>query len=439
MDPVRTSIPRRPPSSPASISITASVVDRNASAMNCAVGTHLRRKSSRIEKWLDEQHRMSGDEKSVHIPANEQSVPSGDAKRSPCLAYPRLPPASLRKDHDDQSTLNSYVLIDDAQRVSQDAPQGPPSDATPHASPPSTPRKTSPFRSAQGVFQSSSPLRGFHLSFGSRRPSTSSNTTRSQTPISQATSPPPHNDPPGGHSRSSSLATMYTKPDRTASPSLATSRQRSLSSWKLRRPSTTEQRQPTLLSSDAYTLAPPRPSMSSSITHSSSASIPPSSIDTPSGSRKTHFGQARPQSPALFSASSPSLWSLPTNASHMYDPPDSTKVIARDKAVRIPLSLKMPAGNGAGLSSALAAPRARKKRKLVVSGIRPEDDYRFEAIKKWCESFGELASISRVASGDIHVDFRKAEVAETVCRLQARVHIIGVGSVRLSYFTGKKP
>ena len=31
------------------------------------------------------------------------------------------------------------------------------------------------------------------------------------------------------------------------------------------------------------------------------------------------------------------------------------------------------------------------------------------------QSFGELSSITRVANGDLHIDFRKAEVADTVC------------------------
>ena len=62
-------------------------------------------------------------------------------------------------------------------------------------------------------------------------------------------------------------------------------------------------------------------------------------------------------------------------------------------------------------------------------------------------------------NGDLHIDFRKAEVADTVrlsysrffwwdmsqrilmqvCRINARVHINGVGSVLLSWYSGKKP
>lgn len=31
------------------------------------------------------------------------------------------------------------------------------------------------------------------------------------------------------------------------------------------------------------------------------------------------------------------------------------------------------------------------------------------------QSFGEVYSITRIPNGDLHVDFRKSEVAETVC------------------------
>jgi len=130
----------------------------------------------------------------------------------------------------------------------------------------------------------------------------------------------------------------------------------------------------------------------------------------------------------------------------MNDPPDSEKVIARDRdkanSIRIPLSLKIPSANTpsfGSVSAAIASPRHKRKRKLIISGIPPGDEKRYEAVKKWCESFGEVNSISREFNGNLYVDFRKAEVADTVCRLQARVYIKGVGSVCLSYFTGKKP
>lgn len=109
--------------------------------------------------------------------------------------------------------------------------------------------------------------------------------------------------------------------------------------------------------------------------------------------------------------------------------------------MRIPLSLKA-SGNGTGLGAVagvLSSPKAKKKRKLIIGGIHPQDERRFEAARRWCERFGEVSSFARVPNGDIYVEFRKAEVAETVCRVKARVYIDNVGSVCLSYFTGKRP
>lgn len=55
------------------------------------------------------------------------------------------------------------------------------------------------------------------------------------------------------------------------------------------------------------------------------------------------------------------------------------------------------------------------------------------------QRFGELNQITRMPNGDLHVDFQRSEVADTVCRLHARVHINGVGSVGLSWYAGKRP
>jgi hypothetical protein len=83
--------------------------------------------------------------------------------------------------------------------------------------------------------------------------------------------------------------------------------------------------------------------------------------------------------------------------------------------------------------------RDKRKKKLIVSGIAKGDQLRLEAVRRWCESFGEVNQITRMPNGDLHIDFRKAEVADTVCRVNARVHINGVGSVSLSWYSGKKP
>ncbi|KAF8349687.1 hypothetical protein F5887DRAFT_877262 [Amanita rubescens] len=84
------------------------------------------------------------------------------------------------------------------------------------------------------------------------------------------------------------------------------------------------------------------------------------------------------------------------------------------------------------------ARRHKKKRRLVVSGIKPNDVRKFDSLKRWCENFGEVNQITRMPNNDLHVHFRRADVAETVCRLRAKVHINGVGSVQLSWSYGDK-
>ena len=53
------------------------------------------------------------------------------------------------------------------------------------------------------------------------------------------------------------------------------------------------------------------------------------------------------------------------------------------------------------------------------------------------QSFGEVRSMLRKENGEIHVDWRKSSIAETVCRIRAGVFINGAGSVNLSWYTGK--
>lgn len=93
----------------------------------------------------------------------------------------------------------------------------------------------------------------------------------------------------------------------------------------------------------------------------------------------------------------------------------------------------------ASLSSLALSPvvsRGRKrKKKLVVGGIALNDARRFEGVKRWCESFGEVRQIKRMPNGDLVVSFQSAEVADTVCRVRAKVFIQGVGSVQLSWIT----
>jgi len=75
-----------------------------------------------------------------------------------------------------------------------------------------------------------------------------------------------------------------------------------------------------------------------------------------------------------------------------------------------------------------------KKKTLVIGGVGLWQEV---GVQKWCEAFGEVSGMRRMSNGDIHVTFKKAKVADTVCRVQARVFIEDIGSVQLSWFEGK--
>jgi hypothetical protein len=56
-----------------------------------------------------------------------------------------------------------------------------------------------------------------------------------------------------------------------------------------------------------------------------------------------------------------------------------------------------------------------EKRKLVISGIEDgEGGSGEEAVRKWCEAFGEVRAFEKRDKGCLVVDFRKASVADTV-------------------------
>ena len=133
--------------------------------------------------------------------------------------------------------------------------------------------------------------------------------------------------------------------------------------------------------------------------------------------------------------SSRSLWSIPSSATHMNDPPGSTKLVSQPpkSTTRALFPIKPSSHNlpGSLLKLIFGTRRTRRKR-LVIGGISRNDRRRYEAAKRWCEvslfsqlyyetylisaqSFGEIGSITRGPNGNILVDFRKAEVADTVC------------------------
>ena len=251
-------------------------------------------------------------------------------------------------------------------------------------------------RNSQGIFHAPAPLRNLHLSFGTRRPSApASSAPRAHSPASSTSTFRRNNDKNASHSRGSSLSTVNVgqrvarpeHPDPPSTPAKA-------SAWKFSRPSMTgyvapSSPPPAPPEEESEAGSPqPRPSTSSSVTHSgSSTTYTRTSSDA---HRKMYFGSIRSHSSTTIFGSSPSLWSLPTDASHMCDPPESTKVLARDRVMSssegAPITWKPATPTNFGtVTTLLTSPKARKKRKLIISGIPPDDERRFEAVKRWCE------------------------------------------------------
>ncbi|ESK98069.1 hypothetical protein Moror_395 [Moniliophthora roreri MCA 2997] len=112
--------------------------------------------------------------------------------------------------------------------------------------------------------------------------------------------------------------------------------------------------------------------------------------------------------------------------------------VTRSGPVRPEVAFSASSKGGTLPRVSFASLNQKKKKKLVISGIAPNEARKFDGAKRWCETFGEVSQIVRMPNGDLHVHFRSAEVADTVCRLRAKVYIAGVGSVNLSWYTGNK-
>ena len=386
------------------------------------------RSSSRTHRWIEDQQHLA-------TPVDEAGPSATLSAGNPYLAYPQMSATSLAKSQkEDGGRGGGYVFAEyeDSQPNGR-VPRG--SDATvtqvrreardeigrsAHRSPrrqvaggrPDTPSSTSTPRKArnsQGIFHASSPLRSLHLTFSSRRhPSAPvSGAQRPHSPASSAsTGTFRRNERTASHSRGSSLSTvnpLQRESQRNARPDLAelAVTPPKTTAWKFKRPSVAGHFTPTLpddLDDSENGSPPPRPSTSSSVTHSgSSTTYTRTSSDAP---RTMYFGSIRSHSSTTIFSSSPSLWSLPTDASHINDPPESTKVIARDRDLSssegAPMTWKPTTPtNLTNVTSLLTSPRARRKRKLIISGIPPHDERRFDAVRKWCE-----VSVFPVVCGD---------------------------------------
>ena len=122
----------------------------------------------------------------------------------------------------------------------------------------------------------------------------------------------------------------------------------------------------------------------------STDSYPPSrpSFDA-NGSLNTMGTQNSIRLSSGFAKSSQSLWSLPPSATHIHDPPGSTKLVSQPSksTIRVPFSLKPSNHNLSGSQPSLisSARKKTRRKRLVIGGIPLNDHRRFDAAKRWCE------------------------------------------------------
>ncbi|TFK77315.1 hypothetical protein BDN72DRAFT_38316 [Pluteus cervinus] len=412
------------------------------------------RSSSRMNRWIDDQQ------------IGQTASPEQDA--------------TIRPRSDDTVVLNDFDLVEDA-----DIPS-----AMPDSQATTTPTSRRSWRASKFVSTPPS-LRGLSLSFRSGSPATSQSPAKKSRPTSTPPNPshrvsllsrsprqPPttNRQPYQQHDRSASLGSVQV-------PQLAASK------W---RPSVLGHF--TLSATVDEIPTPPRPSMSSGDTLSSTTATTttttendmfmPPRLTLPDSIRShnkswnsliqfTHFGKfgstdsVRSQSisgsvksqyePSLTPESTPPATPALLEVRPRVPTPPKTKSQLSTTNVDFDLSDdedeeqdQVPAlrpqptipqvaySSGSNRVSLSSLSSRKKKRKLVISGIAPNDTRRFEGVKRWCETFGEVNQITRMPNGDLHVHFRRADVADTVCRIRAQVHITGVGSVQLSWFTGDR-
>jgi hypothetical protein len=407
----------------------------------------LRRRSSRLSKWLEEVRIQPSTVKQSNIfnrPANGETI---GTECNPYLAYPHLNLAAIRRSMDDASSMHDYVVVNDDD-VQEYIPTDEPThvkvrhsllhilDLLPHASKGSHgPSDTTSHESTIRLINTPRSLRQFNLSVRSTSPSASS-TSRSPSRLSmfQRSSRATSNSGASNacnHNRSLSHQTSdpvpESRPEERCMPS-------SSSSWRWR-PSVLGHFS-SLSDSGARSCSrdspsSSRPSMSSTTTSSSYATQSNNIIYRegasllPSTSQKSHFlGSLRSRSHkavtsslSLFksdtsSHSSPTLLSLPASEPQLSQPSSFPSPLARKSStIRLRFSPKSKAPSNSilphilveeqgtqprvvytgkshtprlSLSSIGSQSRSTKK-KLVISGIPLDDTRRLDAVQKWCQ------------------------------------------------------
>ncbi|CAK5264530.1 unnamed protein product [Mycena citricolor] len=426
-----------------------------------------RRRHSMLNKWIREQQTLPTDVTEadvVDLQEGPSVLPGPAPPSSRYLAYPELGKFTY---NESAVSINSYDLLED-----DDIP---PSDKDPsNIVPPTSPNRLSAsLRHLSLSFRSSSPI-------GSRASSLAMPRTPSRGLFyprnSRSSSESMH------HGRTASLSTLKALSGDPSSftppPSASKSRWRPsvLGHFGMSSPPSPSQ------ASVSDTLHRSRPSISSNHTYTSTTQTttdgdlpvtPPRSTVADSVRVKSQSGLRLAEDASTFS-----LWSGPSYLDELgtlsRSPRNPGSTMSCDGYIGMPprRPLGPKPGTRLGFDSNLVAsaparhakqenrpeiayssvgktrsvPRVsfaslgprKKKKRLVISGIAAEDDHKFEAAKRWCESFGEVSQITRMPNDDLHVHFRQAEVADTVCRLRAKVYIRAVGSVQLSWYTSSE-
>lgn len=360
----------------------------------------LRRSSSRIQRWVQDQQKRHSAGESAEGTLDAIAAPEAVADGEGWQTAPQVTVQRPSLDGQDVVMLDeTFVLVEGDERRSDNAEvsggravtvtrpagsqpitfQRAPLVVDLSTSPP-TPRKN---RQGAISFTTPQPLRNLTRALQNRRISTSTATTvREPSPVSSSIFPRP-----GAHSRTSSFTnTIFSQRTRgdTTSEVSELSSSPSASTWRFRSAGIMSHFHS---ASDGMVdeLPRPRPSTSSSISRSSETAQTRTSLDSLSTSQ--YRPSKRAHTPSMIFNPAPSLWSLPTDATHFNDHPESTKTIARDReksgAVRIPLPLRTSPGYSA--PAILPSQKRKRKRKLVISGIPPGDQRRYEHVRLWCE------------------------------------------------------
>ncbi|KAF8203010.1 hypothetical protein BJ912DRAFT_1018834 [Pholiota molesta] len=426
-----------------------------------------KRRSSMLDKWILEQQAQSSSDalaETLQLPEPTFPLfPPFASSSNPYLAYPDLPRAwQTTKAESDSASIKSYDLVDD-----DDIPSTPAKNLyRRHSITPS-------FRTISLNFRSSAPNSPSttNMESASRVLSRLSFTTPSAIVESTTTTAPQH-------ARSSSLSTISfstsQQSNKQCPPASSSSKWRPTVLGHFSQSSTS---QISIGTSEAnYT--PSRPSISSGDTYATSTASRTTTIfdsnipSTPS--KLSLFDSIRlratrsPRSASAFSVASTSSVQLPASASTQEEGSASATNYSKESVSsrRIPFAplssnsvldniddeddLDPPptynfnkhesSRHMASYSSSSTLKRVkfaslgsrshRKKKKLVISGVGVTEVRKFEGIKRWCESFGEIRQINRMPNGTFK--------STSVCRVRAKVFIAGIGSVQLSWIAGNK-